>query len=53
MGDEEPIGDYISRIWVECREKVGIEIVFLNWALREYPEVVKEFVAFDEMMSGD
>jgi len=51
--DEEPIGDYISRIWVQCRDKVGMEIVFLNWCLREHPHIVEEFCEFDQMMSGE
>jgi hypothetical protein len=51
--EQEPIGDYLCRIWVECREKAGMEVVFLNWCMQHHFDIVKEFVAFDEMMSGE
>jgi hypothetical protein len=51
--NEEPIGDFEIRIWNECREEQGQEWVFINWVLRNYPEVMHEFNDFDRMMSGD
>jgi hypothetical protein len=51
--EQEPIGDYLCRIWVECREKAGMEVVFLNWCMQNHWHIVKEFVAFDAMMSGE
>ena len=50
---EEPIGDYIIRTWTECREEVGFEVVFLNWCIQNHFDIVREFVEFDNMMSGD
>jgi len=49
----EPIGDYIVRTWTECREEVGFEVVFLNWCIQHHFDIVREFVEFDNMMSGD
>jgi hypothetical protein len=50
---EEPIGDYTVRIWKECREEAGIHVFFMNWCLQHHFEVVKEFMEFDAMMSGE
>lgn len=50
---KEPIGDYMSRIWVECREEVGIHVTFMNWCLQNHLHIVREFIEFDSMMSGE
>lgn len=51
--DEEPIGDYVARIWRECREETGFSQAFLNWCIQNYFEIVQEFSEFDQMMSGE
>tara|TARA_R100001163_G_scaffold62346_1_gene53055 strand:- start:149 stop:316 length:168 start_codon:yes stop_codon:yes gene_type:complete len=51
--DEEPIGDYVSRIWRECREEAGFATFFLNWCIQNHMEIVHEFMEFDQMMSGE
>ena len=53
MSDEEPIGDYQIRLWKECRDEVGVETFFMNWCIQNHFEIVKEFVQFDAMMSGE
>ena len=50
---QEPIGDYQIRIWKECRDETGIETVFLNYCIQNYPNIVDEFMQFDAMMSGE
>ena len=50
---EESIGDYMSRIWVECREEAGIHVTFMNWCLQNHYDIVREFIEFDSMMSGE
>ena len=53
MTEEEPIGDYVSRIWRECREEAGIHVVFMNWCIQNHINIVREFMEFDKMMSGE
>lgn len=53
MTDEEPIGDYTVRIWKECRDEAGIATFFMNWCIQNHFEIVREFVEFDAMMSGE
>jgi len=53
MDEDEPIGDYQIRIWNECRDEVGIHVFFMNWCIQNHFEIVKEFVEFDSMMSGE
>ncbi len=50
---QESIGDYQIRIWKECRDATGIETVFLNYCIQNYPNIVDEFIEFDAMMSGE
>jgi len=53
---EEPIGDYMIRIYNECKyddEGNSLQLYhFLNWVLRHYPEIMDEFNEYDMMMSG-
>ena len=53
MAEEEAIGDYTVRIWKECREEAGIHVFFMNYCLQHHFDVVKEFMEFDSMMSGE
>mgnify|MGYP003627888628 CR=1 FL=1 len=50
---QESIGDYQIRIWKECRDVTGIETVFLNYCIQNYPNIIDEFMQFDAMMSGE
>jgi len=51
--EHESIGDYMVRVWIECRDEAGIHVFFMNWCLAHHFEVVKEFMEFDAMMSGE
>jgi len=53
MDEDEPIGDYQIRIWNECRDEAGIHVFFMNWCIQNHFEIVREFVEFDSMMSGE
>ncbi len=54
--EEEPIGDYMIRMWNECKtdeEGNDMQIYhFFNWVLKYHPEVMDEWNQFDKMMSG-
>ena len=51
--ENESIGDYMVRVWIECRDEAGIHVFFMNWCLAHHFAVVKEFMEFDAMMSGE
>ena len=53
MSEEESIGNYTVRIWNECRKETGIHVIFMNWCIQNHFEIVKEFIEFDKMMSGE
>ena len=53
MTEEESIGDYSVRLWNDCRDEVGIHVFFMNWCIQNHFEIVKEFIEFDSMMSGE
>ncbi len=54
--EEEPIGDYMVRIYNECKtDDDGNDLQvwhFVNWVLKNYPEIMDEFNEYDMMMSG-
>ena len=53
MVEEESIGDYTVRIWNACRDEAGIHHMFMNWCIQNHFDVVREFIEFDAMMSGE
>ncbi len=53
MVADESIGDYTARIWRECRDEAGIHVFFMNWCIQNHMHIVREFMEFDEMMSGE
>lgn len=51
--EEEALGDFVVRVWREAREELGFAQTFMNWCIQHHFEIVREFVEFDEMMSGE